>query len=141
VAGLRRVALDRPHRLALAVPARGKAAEPWAVIMDGRTMRSTPESGGRAGYDGYQRKKGSKVRIAVDTLGFLLAARITPANEQERQQVDALAQAVQEATGEAVEVAYVDQGTPASRPNRMRPRMASNCVSSSCLKRKRASSC
>jgi len=63
-----------------------KAADPSAAILDGRTLPSTPESGARAGYDGYQRKKGSKVHIAVDTLGHLLALKVTPANEQERAQ-------------------------------------------------------
>ena len=87
-----------------------RAEEPSAVILDGRTVQSTPESGARAGYDGHKRRKGSKVHIAVDTLGHLLALRVTSANEQERHQVEALAQEVQEATGETVEVAYVDQG-------------------------------
>ena len=96
--------------------ASGKPAEPSAVILDGRTMRSTPESGHRAGYDGYKRTNGSKVHLAVDTLGLLLAARVTPANEQERKVVGELAGAVQEATGEAVEVAYVDQGYIGEQP-------------------------
>ncbi len=43
--------------------------------LDGRTLQSTPESGARAGYDGYKRKKGSKVHAAVDTLGHLLALK------------------------------------------------------------------
>lgn len=64
----------------------GKAPQPTAVVMDGRTMCSTPESGSRAGYDGYKRTKGSKVHAAVDTLGHLLAVRVTPANQQERAQ-------------------------------------------------------
>ena len=51
----------------------GKAATPSAAVLDGRTMQSTPESGERAGYDGYKRRNGSKVHIAVDTLGNLLA--------------------------------------------------------------------
>jgi transposase len=84
--------------------------EPTAVIFDGRTIQSTPESGGRAGYDGYKRRKGSKVHMAVDTLGHLLALHVTPADEQERAQVEKLAEAVQEVTGESVELAYVDQG-------------------------------
>jgi transposase len=54
--------------------------------------------------------KGSKVHAAVDTLGNLLALRITAANEQERAQVAELAEKVQEVTGGAVEIAYVDQG-------------------------------
>lgn len=88
----------------------GRNENPTAAIFDGRTMQSTPESGSRAGYDGHKRKKGSKVHIAVDTLGQLLALKVTPANEQERAQVSDLARAVQEATGESVELAYVDQG-------------------------------
>src|SRR6187397_643413 len=60
-----------------------RASAPSAVILDGRTLQSVPESGGRAGYDGYKRKRGSKVHVAVDTLGHLLAVAITPANEQE----------------------------------------------------------
>src|SRR5579884_2745032 len=50
----------------------GRDPRPSAVIFDGRTLQSTPESGARAGYDGYKRKKGSKVHAAVDTLGHLL---------------------------------------------------------------------
>jgi len=88
----------------------GRAPDPSATIFDSRTLQSTPESGQRAGYDGAKRKKGSKVHIAVDTLGHLLALRVTPATEQDRAQVGALAKAVQAATGKSVELAYVDQG-------------------------------
>lgn len=84
--------------------------QPTAVILDSRTLQSTPESGGRAGYDGAKRRKGSKVHAAVDTLGHLLALKVTAANEQDRAQVADLAEAVQAATGENVELAYVDQG-------------------------------
>jgi transposase len=84
--------------------------EPTATIFDGRTLQSTPESGDRAGYDGAKKKKGSKVNAAVDTLGNLLALKITAANEQERAQVAELAAKVQEVTDGTVEIAYVDQG-------------------------------
>ncbi len=84
--------------------------EPTATIFDGRTLQSTPESGERAGYDGAKKKKGSKVHAAVDTLGNLLALKITAANVQERAQVAELADKVQEVTGSTVEIAYVDQG-------------------------------
>jgi transposase len=84
--------------------------QPSAVILDGRTLQSTPESGGRAGYDGYKKKNGSKVHVAVDTLGNLLALKVTPAHEQERAQVAELATKVQEVTGQRVELAFVDQG-------------------------------
>lgn len=87
-----------------------RASAPSAVILDGRTLQSVPESGARAGYDGYKRKKGSKAHVAVDTLGHLLAVVITPANEQERAQVDRLCQQVQAATAQKVKVAFVDQG-------------------------------
>ena len=87
-----------------------RASAPSAVILDGRTLQSVPESGGRAGYDGYKRKRGSKVHVAVDTLGHLLAVAITPANEQERAQVGELCRQVQEATDQKVEVAFADQG-------------------------------
>ncbi len=90
--------------------AEGRSEQPTAVILDSRTLQSTPESGGRAGYDGGKRKKGSKVHIAVDTLGYLLGLVVTPANEQDRAQVQELAQQVQDITGENVEIAFVDQG-------------------------------
>jgi transposase len=90
--------------------AKGKKEQPSAAIFDGRTLQSTPESGERAGYDGHKRKKGSKIHIAVDTLGLLLAAHVTPANEQERAQVKKLAEEVQAVTQNSVEVAFVDEG-------------------------------
>jgi len=71
--------------------AAGRDAEPTAAIFDARTLQSTVESGGRAGYDGYKRKRGSKVHLAVDTLGHLLALYVTPANIQERAVVADLA--------------------------------------------------
>lgn len=94
----------------LARLASGRSAQPTAVILDGRTLQSSPESGGRAGYDGYKRRKGSKVHVAVDTLGHLLAVKVTAASEQERAQVGELAAQLQEVTGQSVELAYVDQG-------------------------------
>jgi transposase len=90
--------------------AAGKAPQPTAVILDGQTLQGTIESGHRAGYDGYKKKNGSKVHIAVDTLGCLLAIVVTPANEQEREQVEALCRQVQAVTGDSVELAWVDQG-------------------------------
>jgi transposase len=96
--------------------AQGRNPQPTAAIFDGRTLQSTPESGARAGYDGAKRKKGSKVHIAVDTLGHLLALHVTPANEQERAQVAELAAQVQEATDQNVTLAYVDQGYTGDAP-------------------------
>ena len=97
--------------------ASGRTPAPSAAILDIRTLRSSPESGHRAGYDGAKRKRGSKVHAAVDTLGHLLALHVTPADEQDRAQVEKLAEAVQEATGESVELAYVDdQGYTGEEP-------------------------
>jgi transposase len=84
--------------------------QPTAMVVDSRTLQSTPESGARAGYDGAKRRKGAKVHAAVDTLGNLLALHVTAANEQDRAQVEKLAEAVQQITGDHVELAYVDQG-------------------------------
>lgn len=53
--------------------AKGRKAQPTAAIMDGRALQSSPESGGRAGDDGYKRRKVSKGHIAVDTLWHLHA--------------------------------------------------------------------
>jgi transposase len=90
--------------------AQGRHEEPSAAIFDSRTLQASPESGHRAGYDGAKRRRGSKVHLAVDTLGHLLALHVTPANEQDRAQVGELAAAVQEVTGGSVELAFVDQG-------------------------------
>jgi len=79
-------------------------------------MQSSPESGERAGYDSYKCKKDSKVHPAVEILGYLLALHVTPANEQERAQVKQLSEEVQEATGNSVEVAFVDQGYTGEQP-------------------------
>ncbi len=70
--------------------AAGRDAEPSAAVLDSRTLRSTPESGQRAGYDGHKRKKGSKLHMAVDTLGHLIALHVTPASVDDRTQVGRL---------------------------------------------------
>ena len=77
------------------------------MCIDSRTLQSTPESGARAGA---KRRKGLKVHIAVDTLGHLLALKVTAASAGDREQVAALAEEVQQMTGSTVELAYVDQG-------------------------------
>src|SRR3954470_1380016 len=89
--------------------AQGREPEPSAAILDGRTLQSSVESGSRAGWDGHKRAQGapggSKVHLAVDTLGHLLALLVTPANEQERAQVAQLAEQIQQVTGKSVEIA------------------------------------
>ena len=93
-----------------------RAAQPSAIILDSRTLQSSPESGARAGFDGHKKRMGSKMHAAVDTLGHLLALHVTAANEQDRAQVGALLQAVQQETGQSVQLAYVDQGYTGDEP-------------------------
>jgi len=88
----------------------GKSVDPTAAILDSRTLQGSVENGDRGGYDGHKRKKGTKLHLAVDTLGEFLALVVTPANAQDRAQVEELAAKVQAATGDTVELAYVDQG-------------------------------
>ena len=90
--------------------AQGRKGQPSGAIFDSRTLQSSPESGGRAAYDGAKRRKGSKTHIAVDTLGHLLALHVTAVDKQDRAQVAQLAQDVQEVTGQSVELVFVDQG-------------------------------
>ena len=114
---MRKDAPQREHSLpevfndlrALLHRAKGKHEQPTAATFDGRTVQSTPENGG-AGYDGYKRKKGSKIHLAVDTLGYLLALKVTPANEQERQEMTGLPAEVQAVTGENVKVEAAKKG-------------------------------
>lgn len=90
----------------------GSGARAGAVCgdPDSRTLRSTPESGERAGYDGAKRKKGSKVHLAVDTPGHVVALHGTPADVGDRGEVGRLSAAVQAQTDGRVETGFVDQG-------------------------------
>lgn len=65
---------------ALLREAAGRKPDPTAVVLDARTLPGTPESGHRSGYDGHKKIRGSKLHAAVDTVGQLLALRMTPAN-------------------------------------------------------------
>jgi len=108
----------------------GRREEPTAAVFDSRTLQSTPESGHRGGYDGAKRKKGSKVHMAVDTLGHLLALHVTAAHEQDREQVGKLARDVQKQTGRSVESWRTStRATPAIDPLRPRRRRRSSCRS------------
>ena len=94
----------------------GREPGPSATIWDSRTLQSTPESGHRAGYDGAKRRRGSKIHMAVDTLGHLLALHVTPADQQDRSRVKQLAREVQRVTDKSVELAFVDQGYTGETP-------------------------
>jgi transposase len=110
-------ALAHDPRALLRVAA-GREPAPSAAVPDSRAPRPTPESGHRAGagYDGAKRKHGSKLHLAVDTPGHLPALHVTPAAADDRAEVGRLAQAVQDATGETIEVAFVDQGCTGGKP-------------------------
>ena len=56
--------------------------------------------------------------MVVDTLGYLLALHVPPANEQDRAQGAQLAEAEQDVTDASVEVASVDQGDIGERAKR-----------------------
>ncbi len=79
--------------------------QPTAAVLDARTLQGSVESGPRSGYDGHKKRKGAKVHLAVDTLGHLLAAHVSPAHENERAHVEEWLASVQAATGQNVEVA------------------------------------
>lgn len=80
------------------------------MILDSRTLQSTPESGSRAGYDGAKRRKGFKVHAAVDRLGHLLALHVNAATEQDRAQVEKLAAEMQQITEQSVELGLCRSG-------------------------------
>ena len=94
----------------------GRTESPSAVIIDSRTLQSTPESGHRAGYDGAKRKKGSKIHVAVDTLGHLLSLHVTAADQQDRSRIKKVTGDVKTLTGRSVTLAYVDQGYTGEHP-------------------------
>ena len=96
--------------------ASGREPDPTAAVLDSRTPQSTPESGRRAGYDGAERKRGSKVHIGVGTPGHLPTLRVTGADQRDRAQVKALAKGLQRATGKSVKLAFVDQGYTGETP-------------------------
>ena len=83
---------------------------PLQYCSDSRTLQSTRASAAREGWNGAKRRKGSKVQIAVDILGYLLGLQVTAADESGRVEVAVPAEQVQEMTGNSVELAYVDQG-------------------------------
>jgi hypothetical protein len=89
--------------------AQGKSAQPSVAVIDGRTVQSTPGTGRRAGYDGHKQERLEDAHGGRHPRASPGAAR-DRSHEQERGQVAALAQDVQEITGATVELAYVDQG-------------------------------
>jgi hypothetical protein len=83
--------------------------QPTAIILDSRTVQWTPERGARADYDVGKRRKRSKTHLVVETLGHLLTALVSAADEQDTTQVAHPGAVVQQLTFQTVELAYVDQ--------------------------------
>ena len=90
--------------------AAGRKEKPAAAIIDSRTLRWTPESGPRTGYDGAKRKRGAKVHFSVDTLGQILSLHVTPVDVVDHAAIACLAADVQKAMRDNVTLALVDQG-------------------------------
>lgn len=64
--------------------ASGRSSKPSAAIFYSQTLHASPESGEQAWFDGAKRRKGSKVQLAVDTLGHLLTVHLTPNKAEDR---------------------------------------------------------
>jgi len=88
----------------------GHKGQPSAVILEGRTLQSSCESGPRAGYNSYKLRRGSKVHVVVDTLGQLVGLTVMQASEYERVGQKDLCKAVQQVTSETMKIAWTDQG-------------------------------
>ena len=93
----------------------GRTWSPSAAVLDSRTLRSTTSSTDAA-YDGAKRVKGRKLHLAVDTLGHLLAAIVSPADVQDRAVVAQLCAEMQAEVEGTVTAAFVDQGYTGAAP-------------------------
>jgi hypothetical protein len=87
----------------------GRKSQPTAMVLDSRTLQSTPASGARAGYNGKtpQRIEGP---CCGGRSGPLLALHITLADALDRAQPGERVRQVQQIREENVELVYVDQG-------------------------------
>lgn len=88
------------------------AAGCFEALVDDLARGAAPDSGSQAGA---KRKRGSKVHMAVDTLGYLLTLHVTTADADDRTEVERLARTVQAITDESIDLVYVDQGSTGER--------------------------
>ena len=107
---MRAGAFDAGGPRVLPRPPADRREDPTAARIDGRTIQGTPDGGPRGGRDGHERKKGSKLHLAVDMPGRLPALVVTPADVGDREAVAGPAAGVRDATGARVGVASVVQG-------------------------------
>jgi putative transposase len=63
--------------------AAGKNCQPSAGVLDRQSVKSSPH-GGLVGYDAAKKIKGRQRHLLVDTLGMVLAVKVTPASTPER---------------------------------------------------------
>jgi putative transposase len=61
----------------------GRTRQPTAAIMDSQTVTTT-DRGGDTGFDGAKQITGRKRHTLVDTLGLVIAVRVTAASVQDR---------------------------------------------------------
>jgi putative transposase len=67
----------------------GRDAQPSAAVIDSQSVR-TSEAGGARGYDGGKKVSGRKRHLVVDTQGFVLRARVHPADAHDRRAAEAV---------------------------------------------------
>jgi transposase len=95
--------------------ATGRKAQPSGAIFDSCTLQSSPESR-TGGLRRSETTQGQQSAYGRGSLGHLLALRVTPASEQDWEQVAALAAQVQAGRGQSVEMAFGDQGYTGEEP-------------------------
>lgn len=92
--------------------------EPTAAVLGSRAQRLMPESGQRAGYDGAKRKNGLEGALGRRCARPPPGPARRTATADDRTEVGRLADAVQAATGQSIEVGFVDQGYTGHKPAR-----------------------
>lgn len=111
-------ALDAPYLTLLAEESgqRTHRCARSSTVCTKSSRPAHPESGESAADDGAKPKKGSRLHLAVDKLVHLLALHVMPANADDRAEVGRMAKAIQVATDDGIDIAFVDKGYTGDRP-------------------------